>query len=292
MKQFFRVSLVVVALGALLGCGGGKRRQTELRMRSERVVLPPQIEESKVEWNGRRVRNNSEITPPGDLVITLKGTPGVEARADFLESLEHRGQRVGEGEYRVTIPIKKEDLTGDRFTVRTWLHDPMATPDQNSLKTEYEFRIASAPVVREPVHTGPASPDPVKSALQRAREEVANLGRVYFGHDRQDLSSAAAETVEGWVHVVQKYENVMFRVAGGCDDSGADDYNFDLGRRRAVSTKLAMAAAGADAGRIDVQSRGREEAGNCRSFSGRSREECREKDRWARLEVVGQRQGP
>ena len=86
--------------------------------------------------------------------------------------------------------------------------------------------------------------------------------------------------------VVVKYDQLDFVIVGSCDEIGTSDYNRTLGLWRAIHTKTALTALGADGKRMGVFSRGRV-AENCQEMSGEKLKECRDKDRWADIQPAG-----
>src|SRR6185503_1049258 len=87
----------------------------------------------------------------------------------------------------------------------------------------------------------------------------ANVGdRVFFDFDRSTLKADARATLERQASWLAKYPQVNVQVAGNCDDRGAEEYNLDLGQRRANASRDYLVARGVAGSRITTISYGKD----------------------------------
>lgn len=88
---------------------------------------------------------------------------------------------------------------------------------------------------------------------------VANVGdRVYFGFNRNELSSDAQATLDKQADWLGRYPQVTVQLAGNCDDRGTEEYNIALGQRRANAARDYLVAKGVSAARITTISYGKD----------------------------------
>ncbi len=88
---------------------------------------------------------------------------------------------------------------------------------------------------------------------------VANVGdRVFFAFDRSNITPDDQATLDRQAAWLQKYPQVQVQVAGNTDDRGTEEYNLALGQRRANAARDYLVARGANAGRINTISFGKD----------------------------------
>jgi len=90
--------------------------------------------------------------------------------------------------------------------------------------------------------------------------DTVNRGQfppVYFGFDRNDVSSSEMSKVQNLAGAMRSFPNDII-IAGFTDERGTDEYNRGLGERRAQAVRSALISLGIDGGRIQTVSFGRE----------------------------------
>lgn len=88
---------------------------------------------------------------------------------------------------------------------------------------------------------------------------VVNVGdRIFFGFDKSDISSDAAETLRKQAAWMQTNPNVTVIVEGHADERGTREYNLALGERRANAMREQLIALGVSPARIETISYGKE----------------------------------
>ena len=105
-----------------------------------------------------------------------------------------------------------------------------------------------------PVAAAPA-PAPEPQAEVAAFETVVLRG-VNFAFDEAGLTAPARETLDQLAARLQPLQNVSLMVEGHTDAFGSDEYNRELGRRRAEAVRQYLVERGLPAERIEVVSHG------------------------------------
>lgn len=124
----------------------------------------------------------------------------------------------------------------------------------------HEQPNAEAPVVAEaPPLPPPApprevpAPDPNALLAQFLSEPIA-----HFAFDRADLRPEDQQRLQQLAELMKKAPGARVQIAGNCDDRGTEEYNLQLGARRAEVAKKYIANLGIDATRIETISYGEE----------------------------------
>ncbi len=102
---------------------------------------------------------------------------------------------------------------------------------------------------------------------------VLNMpSNITFDTDRAEVKPNFYDTLESVGLVLAEYSQSYIDVIGHTDSDGADDYNFDLSRRRANSVAEYLVSQQLDPNRFSVEGRGeREPIASNSSSSGKSR---------------------
>lgn len=77
-----------------------------------------------------------------------------------------------------------------------------------------------------------------------------------FGVDKSELSEASKQNLIELAETLKKYEETNILVEGHTDDTGSDDYNMDLSRRRAYSVEDFLTANGIEKKRMEITAYG------------------------------------
>ncbi|MEB2781983.1 OmpA family protein [Algoriphagus sp. C2-6-M1] len=77
-----------------------------------------------------------------------------------------------------------------------------------------------------------------------------------FPVDKSELSDISKQNLTELAATLKKYEETNILVEGHTDDTGADDYNMDLSRRRAYSVEDYLTANGIAKGRMEITAYG------------------------------------
>ena len=107
----------------------------------------------------------------------------------------------------------------------------------------------------------PAAPPPAPTP---ARDDSGDLQRLlseplaHFEFDRADLTSGAQQKLQEVATALRARPGTRIQVAGNCDERGTEEYNLQLGSRRAEVAKRYLVALGVEADRIETISYGEE----------------------------------
>lgn len=95
-------------------------------------------------------------------------------------------------------------------------------------------------------------------AIDADLSRSCGLMRTYFAFDSAKLSPDDKDTLRSVAECLERPELVHLQLAivGRADSRGSDDYNADLGRRRAESVKKLLVDTGIRESRIAIDSRG------------------------------------
>lgn len=129
--------------------------------------------------------------------------------------------------------------------------------------------------VAEPI---PApEPEPVAQPAQPAGPAAGSVDhfvqtagdRVFFGYDRDDLTTEARAALRDQAAWLNTYGDTRITIEGHCDERGTREYNLALGARRANAARDYLISQGVDPSRITTTSYGKE-----RPVCRESNEQC------------------
>lgn len=104
----------------------------------------------------------------------------------------------------------------------------------------------------------PQPPAPEAAPMPAAEEKATPLKDVFFDFDKWSLRADAKKSLVENVRWLKANPEATLLIEGHCDERGTSEYNLGLGQRRAMSARNYLVAAGIDAKRITVISRGKE----------------------------------
>jgi peptidoglycan-associated lipoprotein len=93
-----------------------------------------------------------------------------------------------------------------------------------------------APVAAAPAPTPPAV-DPAKSDAEAAARIAANLRRVHFEFNSDELTQETQSALSENAQILKAHPAISIEVQGHCDDRGTTEYNLSLGQRRAEAVR-------------------------------------------------------
>lgn len=121
----------------------------------------------------------------------------------------------------------------------------------------------SAPKSQSPAPQGQpaatASPSPSASspsALPRDFAAAGDLKDIHFDLDQARIRPEAAKVLDSNVRWLKSRRDMVVLIGGHADERGADEYNAQLGERRAEAVKKHLVAQGIEANRIMTTSHG------------------------------------
>ncbi|MDD5439849.1 MAG: OmpA family protein [Candidatus Omnitrophica bacterium] len=104
----------------------------------------------------------------------------------------------------------------------------------------------------------PPKPQELRACLL-VRKILKNV-KIYFDFDKADLRDDAAEILTNAVKTLEKNPKASVLITGNCDVRGSENYNLDLGKRRAAVVDNFMRSKGVQPDRIRIISRGKLDA--------------------------------
>ena len=118
--------------------------------------------------------------------------------------------------------------------------------------------------------TPPPAPPPIvakavpaeESATQAQKEDAAALARVlngpiaYFAFDKSDLTAEDQQKLTVLARELKAHSTAHILIAGNTDEVGTEEYNLQLGQRRAQVARTYLVALGIPEARLDTVSYG------------------------------------
>jgi peptidoglycan-associated lipoprotein len=168
------------------------------------------------------------------------------------------------------------------FPARKWtnvVNNPLSGSAGSDKVGQGQSQTASP---EKPVDSGGSgSLDQLRRGESSATPASSPLKDVYFGFDRDDLDTAARETLRANADWLYNNPSATVQIEGHCDERGTNEYNLALGVRRAGGSKDYLVNLGVSADRLSTISYGKEIPA-CKE----STEECWAKNRRARFVIV------
>lgn len=108
----------------------------------------------------------------------------------------------------------------------------------------------------------PVRPVPQPEPKPPAAPPDTGIGRlepVRFGFDRWDIAGDERAALDAAAKAIKESGDLVVTIVGHTDPAGSEDYNRELGRKRAEAVRDRLVSAGVDPGRLRVESRGESE---------------------------------
>ena len=162
---------------------------------------------------------------------------------------------------------------------------PNTTPDMTITPTTVEPQpqeVSSAP---EPTIGGDETPNPFDQDIVTANEAAISqglLGDVFFDYDAYELRQDARDRLAQNARFLTSHPEFILTIEGHADERGTNDYNLNLGDRRANAAKEYLSTLGVSGDRLRTVSYGEE-----RPFCGESSEDCWQQNRRAHFTITG-----
>jgi peptidoglycan-associated lipoprotein len=103
----------------------------------------------------------------------------------------------------------------------------------------------------------PVSPQAESSQSSAAFRGDSELKPLHFGYDSADIRAEDTLALLAVLKRLGTNPQVQLQITGCCDPRGTDQYNYELGMRRARAVRDWLVARGANAARIKLRSAGR-----------------------------------
>ncbi|MFQ5694754.1 MAG: OmpA family protein [Terriglobia bacterium] len=141
---------------------------------------------------------------------------------------------------------------------------------------------ATVTVIAPPPPPPPPTPPPPAPGPTLEDLFARSVSDTFFAFNSAELTEEAQATLQRAVDFLRTNPGVRILIEGHCDEIGTDQYNLELGQRRAVAVRDYLVSLGASAGQLEPVSRGR-----TRQFCAESSEEpCRALNRRAHFILV------
>ncbi len=138
----------------------------------------------------------------------------------------------------------------------------------------------------EPPKIEPKIEDPVieeKPEPPKPEPKPLELHTIHFEFDQYDINNAAENLLNQNAEQLMERKSVEIKIEGHCDERGTNEYNLNLGEKRARAVKDFLVNYGINASRISTVSYG-EERPLCTSSS----EKCWAQNRRAKFIVTSE----
>jgi outer membrane protein OmpA-like peptidoglycan-associated protein len=174
----------------------------------------------------------------------------VALRADWIQSFmanggdRNRSLHLGMSVYRHPL--------GTMTTVFRTMPAPPVVHRMDSVSAAETQRLRGVEVSYRALRDSLATPRPASSAAALATMRE----RIYFAHDRSDLSDAAKAILRDKVPVFRANPAMRIIIVGFASKPGTAAYNMELGLRRAEAAKAYLVSQNIDPIRIEIATRG------------------------------------
>lgn len=236
-KKWVSVTVLLLAAGALSGCGTVSENVADNGQGADKIVFP-QASDALVD--GGTFPNIADLRQVGpgmtrDQLYQMFGRPhfheGFRTREwDYLFNF-----RTGDGNKYVTCEFK-------------------VLFDKNKIAQSFYWKPASCANLINP-KPKPMAPPPAPAPLPA--EPIRLSSNALFGFDKYKLTANGKQVLDGLVDKVRSASQVEnINVTGYTDRIGSDKYNMKLSKERADAVSDYLVAQGVPAGAITTQGRG------------------------------------
>lgn len=226
----------------------GEQDIYKIDMQNWKPVYLDQPEYSEVFAESSSIRRDREITGPIRSKVNIayqifddeNGKPQ-DAEIDFVSQYGKKIKPVqtGTGTYRVTLSHSSDSSVYYKINI----HGSGYLPYASSMY----------------FHGASPSPEDIAETI-RLRRVSGNLNvgyilNVYFSHD--GVQPLSLEGIQGLLRMIKSSPTMRVEIGGHTDNSGSDEYNLDLSKRRANAVRDMLIKGGADGNRITAIGYGR-----------------------------------
>jgi peptidoglycan-associated lipoprotein len=99
-------------------------------------------------------------------------------------------------------------------------------------------------------------PEPEPPRFEEPSQLITNLAVIYFDYDSFQLSPDARDALEQNAQWIRSHPELTIRVEGHCDERGTEEYNYNLGQKRAQAVREHLVSLGVDETRLHTWSWG------------------------------------
>ena len=140
-------------------------------------------------------------------------------------------------------------------------------PPSRSNASQTAMPIAPTQVQTQPKETASSTSDVSNSVLASNSglgpawsEDRTSLDgdKVYFNFDKSAIKSSGKSKLDEVAFFLRGNPQVSIRIEGNCDERGTEEYNRELGQRRATASRDYLVSLGIVPARIQTLSRGRD----------------------------------
>ena len=239
MKSSYRISILVVALVALVTVSGCKKKQAPLPYAETAPVAAP--------------------APAPTAMITA--TPNVVSAGDQVQ-LSWR-----------TVDATSVTIDGIGEVPSSGVKTVMPTASISYHLVARGAGGTADATARVTVNPPPAVSVPI-TTMSAEDEFKANVQDIFFDYDTYDIRDDQKAKLAHDASYLNSNSGTKVVLGGYCDERGSNEYNLALGQKRADAVKDALVTAGVAASRIRVISYGKE-----KPFCSESTEECWQSNR-------------
>lgn len=118
-------------------------------------------------------------------------------------------------------------------------------------------RVAPAPIAQELPAAPAAPPAPVLPRADDHPVPPPDFPRILFLYDHAGLTPLTRPLIRKVADILLRHPQLVVEIAGHCDERGTDDYNNDLGWKRAYTVRDALKRLGVADQRMRPMSYGR-----------------------------------
>jgi peptidoglycan-associated lipoprotein len=121
--------------------------------------------------------------------------------------------------------------------------------------------VATVQTQSEPVAAAKPEPVAAPAPQTQAQDDIEAMLRgdvLHFGFDEAQLADDSRQRLQNVADAMQKHPEVSIAIAGNTDERGTEEYNLELGQRRAEVAKRYLVSLGVSEARVKTVSYGKE----------------------------------
>lgn len=96
----------------------------------------------------------------------------------------------------------------------------------------------------------------VLKPILNASELKVEMAEIHFDYNSDSLSQKSRDVLDAHIRIMNNDPEITVRIEGHCDEQGSDEYNLELGERRARAAMRYMVTMGIPEKRLTVTSYG------------------------------------
>jgi len=208
---------------------------------------------------GRERRERDRSTPEGDTSLLSRLRPSTAGGTPPAVKPGTKTEPPSGVSMPPALPPPKSSAAGQETTAKS--RQPMPPPAKSdtgkAVPVKSESTMAAKPAEPETTANAPPAARPAKSEIPVSSViRDTTLRPIHFGFDRAAIRPQDRRLLSALAEHLKQSPDSRLLISGYCDPRGDEEYNLELGLRRAEATRNWLIRNGIDPSRIEVESWG------------------------------------